>query len=211
MKKTETDYKNKIITIPNALSLCRIILIPILVWLYCIGKYYWALGVFVVSALTDVVDGFIARKFNMISDLGKILDPIADKLTQGAVFFCLATRFIPMLILFVAMFIKELTVGISGIYMTKKSEKMYGANWHGKLNTVLFFVAIFFHLIWINIPITLSWVLCAICLTSMVSSDILYIIRNTRIVKQVHSGNEINLIEEKQEEISQEETKQEEN
>ncbi len=188
--KKEVDYKNKIITIPNALSLCRIILIPILVWLYCIGRYYWALGVFVVSALTDVVDGFIARKFNMISDLGKILDPIADKLTQGAVFFCLSTRFVPMIVLFVFMFAKELTVGISGIYMTKKSDKMYGANWHGKLNTVLIFVAISFHLIWINIPITLSWVLCAICLSSMLASGVLYLIRNTKIVKQVHRGEQ---------------------
>ncbi len=199
MKKTEIDYKNKIITIPNLLSLCRIILIPVLVWLYCTGKYYWALSVFVVSALTDVVDGFIARKFKMISDLGKILDPIADKLTQGAVFFCLATRFVPMIVLFVFMFAKELTVGISGIYMTKKSEKMYGANWHGKLNTVLIFVAISFHLIWINIPLALSWVLCAICLSSMLASGVLYLIRNTKIVKQVHRGEQEVLATEKSE------------
>lgn len=195
MKKAEIDYKNKIITIPNALSLVRIILIPILVWLYCTGKLYWALGVFIASALTDVVDGFIARTFNMISDLGKILDPIADKLTQGAIFFCLATRFNPMIVLFVLMAAKELTLGISGIYMTKKSEKMYGANWHGKMNTVLVFVAISFHLVWINIPIWLSWALCGICVASMIASGVLYLIRNTKIVKQVHREQEVNLIE----------------
>ena len=201
MKKTEIDYKNKIITIPNALSLVRLILIPILVWLYCTRHYYWALGIFIASALTDVADGFIARKFNMISDLGKILDPIADKLTQGAIFFCLATRFTPMIVLFVLMFAKELIVGISGIYMTKKSEKMYGANWHGKLNTVLLFIAISFHLVWIDIPVALSWVLCAICVASMLASGVLYLIRNTRIVKQVHREQEVNLVEPREEVI----------
>ena len=85
--------KEDILTIPNLLSLIRLLLVPLIAWLNWGAKNYIMAGVVVViSALTDVADGFIARKFNMISDLGKILDPIADKLTQAMTMLCLFTR-----------------------------------------------------------------------------------------------------------------------
>ena len=78
--------KDQIFTIPNLLSIIRLILIPIIVWLYCEKQNYnAAVAVIVVSGATDITDGFIARHFNMVSDFGKILDPVADKLTQAAV------------------------------------------------------------------------------------------------------------------------------
>ena len=81
--------KNKILTIPNLLSLFRLCLIPVFMWLYCVEKnYLWTGIILIISGLTDTVDGFVARHFNMISDLGKILDPVADKLTQAAMLFC---------------------------------------------------------------------------------------------------------------------------
>lgn len=75
-------YQKKILTIPNILSFFRLCLIPVIIWLYTEKQdYFWTLLVLLLSAVTDIVDGIIARKCNMISDFGKAFDPIADKLT----------------------------------------------------------------------------------------------------------------------------------
>ena len=80
------------LTIPNLLSTLRIVMIPFVMIAYLKENYPLAIGLLALSGLTDVADGFIARRFHQISDLGKILDPIADKLTQFAVLVCLAVR-----------------------------------------------------------------------------------------------------------------------
>lgn len=86
--------KDQVLTIPNLLSVIRLALIPLIVWLY-VGKqaYSAAVIVILISGATDIIDGAITRRFHMVSDLGKILDPIADKLTQGAVILCLAVKY----------------------------------------------------------------------------------------------------------------------
>ena len=80
------DWKKELLTIPNLLSLFRLVLIPVYVVIYLNAKttedYYLAAGILAVSCLTDLIDGKIARHFNMISNVGKILDPFADKVTQ---------------------------------------------------------------------------------------------------------------------------------
>ena len=92
-------YQKKILTIPNIMSFFRLVLIPIIVYFYVVKEnYLWTLILLVVSGLTDIVDGFIARKFKMISDFGKAIDPIADKLTQLALLCCLLFRFNYMII-----------------------------------------------------------------------------------------------------------------
>ena len=79
-------------TVPNILSLFRIALIPVLVLTYLSCDDIWLpASVLVLSGLTDLLDGWIARHFNQISEIGKLLDPIADKLTQFTVVVCLAT------------------------------------------------------------------------------------------------------------------------
>ena len=86
--------KQQILTVPNLLSFFRLLLIPVIVWLYCSKEAYGlALVVLILSALTDIADGIIARKFHLVSDFGKALDPIADKLTQIATMGCLLQRF----------------------------------------------------------------------------------------------------------------------
>ncbi|MEE1164601.1 MAG: CDP-alcohol phosphatidyltransferase family protein, partial [Lachnospiraceae bacterium] len=90
----EEKYKHKIITIPNVLSFLRLLLIPVIVWLYIVKKDpIWTMAILALSGITDIVDGIIARKCNMISDFGKAFDPVADKLTQIAMLFCLVSRF----------------------------------------------------------------------------------------------------------------------
>ncbi|MBQ0083346.1 MAG: CDP-alcohol phosphatidyltransferase family protein, partial [Clostridiales bacterium] len=115
--------KKDIFTIPNVLSCIRILLVPVILWLYCgLKNYNLALIVIIISALTDIIDGKIARKFNMISDLGKFIDPVADKLTQAAMIYCVCRRYTLVLLLVVIFIIKESMMFIFGYIRFKLSE-----------------------------------------------------------------------------------------
>lgn len=176
--------KNKLITIPNILSLFRLCLIPVIVWLYTKKQdYFGSLIILMLSALTDIVDGFIARRFDMISDLGKALDPVADKLTQAATLYCLVSRFSYMIIPLVLLILKEITTGIMSLISIKKTGKVDGAVWHGKLTTVFLYVTIGLHIIWFNIPSVLSQVLVAVCVALMLASFVLYTVRNISAIR----------------------------
>ena len=84
----ETRFHGQFFSIPNILSYVRLGMIPAIVWVYCGRKdYILASILMVISGITDIVDGWIARHYNLITDWGKIIDPIADKLTQIAVAF----------------------------------------------------------------------------------------------------------------------------
>ena len=180
MEQVATDkYKKKIITIPNLLSLVRICLIPLIIWLFAVKKDYLLTGITVIfSGLTDVVDGFIARRFNMISDLGKVLDPFADKATQLTVIVLLIIRF-PLMVLPLGIgVIKEIFMAISGYMVVKKCDVVLSAEWHGKLATVILTVAMALHLIWSEIPKAVSATLIIISALSIALSLVLYAKRN---------------------------------
>ena len=154
-------------TIPNALSLFRIALVPVFAVLYLYSGpdnhlLYWAVGVLVLSGLTDSFDGIIARKFNQITDLGKLLDPVADKLTQVTVVLCLAIRntyLIPLLIICV---VKELGQSIGGLILLRRGEKIQGAKWDGKVSTFVFYGVMALIVLWDGMPLWLSVVLVTI-------------------------------------------------
>ena len=172
-------YKNKIITIPNIMSFFRICLIPVIVWLYLIRQDYLLSGVFVIiSGITDIADGFIARRFNMISDLGKVLDPIADKSTQAVVMILLALSFPLMLLPIILGLIKELFMAISGYMIIKKCGVVLGSSWHGKAATVTLTVTMALHLVWHSIYPALSSSLILLCSALIVLSLSLYAKRN---------------------------------
>ena len=107
---------NRIFTIPNLLSLIRILLIPVFVTLFFQDETVWAAVILIVSGLTDTLDGYIARHFHMITNLGKVLDPIADKLTQAVVAFCLCVRIPAVIPLFILLVLKEGIMFFAGIY-----------------------------------------------------------------------------------------------
>ena len=177
--REENKYQNKILTIPNILSTFRISLIPIIVWLYLIKKNYLLTGVLVLfSGITDIVDGWIARRFNMISDLGKVLDPIADKSTQAVVAMLLATRFHLMLLPLIFGVIKELFMAISGCLVVKQCGVVLGAEWHGKLATVMLTLTMALHLLWYEITPKISAVTIILSSVAIVLSLVLYAIRN---------------------------------
>jgi cardiolipin synthase len=181
----QKDYKNKIITVPNILTLVRLLLIPVIVWLYCFEKNYtWTAVVLILSGITDLVDGFVARKFNMISELGKIIDPIADKLTQFVVLICLVTRFSAMLIPCLILMTKEIISGIVAMCAIRKSGKVDGADWHGKVSTFMLYAMMILHVLWVNIPIVASNIMILLCTAMMIFSFILYNIRNLTTYKE---------------------------
>lgn len=153
----QRQTQNKIVTVPNLLSLFRLLLIPLAVWLYVKKQAYgWTTAVLTLSAATDVVDGFIARRFGMVSDLGKMLDPVADKLTQIAMLFCLVTRFPKMLLPLCVLMLKEVLSGITGLLVIRKTGQVYSARWHGKAATVSLYVMKILHLLWPSIPVAVS-------------------------------------------------------
>ncbi len=129
--------------VPNALSIFRIVLIPVFCIVYFWQNPYapfWAGLVLLLSFCTDILDGYIARKFNQITDLGKILDPVADKLTQVAVVLCL--YFAKVVPLFVPIFFaaKELIIMIGGALLMKDKSIVVSASWFGKVGTGLFYI-----------------------------------------------------------------------
>ena len=179
MYQEESNQWKQIATIPNLLSLGRIVLIPLFMWLYCVKhEPIWTAVVLLLSGLTDVADGFIARRYHMVSDFGKALDPIADKVTQGAMLLCLISRFPRMTYPFVLLLIKEAVIGITSLLAIRKTGKVESSDWHGKTTTVLLYGTMTLHLLWADIPAAMSDALIAACVLMMFISFILYGIRN---------------------------------
>ncbi len=140
------NWKKEVLTIPNMLSFFRLALIPLYMTIYINATesihYYIAAGILAVSCLTDLIDGKIARHFNMISTVGKILDPVADKATQFALIVCLAIRF-PFLWYFVGFFVvKEGFQLIAGGLSLRKGKMLNGALLTGKICTTVLFLSL---------------------------------------------------------------------
>jgi len=179
----ENKYKNKIITIPNILSLFRLLLIPVIIWLYMVKKDpEWTTAILVLSGITDIADGIIARKWNMISDFGKAFDPVADKLTQIATLVCLVSRFKWMLLPLCVMVVKEITAGIISLLVIRRTGNVYGAVWHGKATTVSLYSMMIIHLIWFNIPGVISGILIGACTAMALLSAFMYGRENLKIL-----------------------------
>lgn len=179
----EDKYKHKIITIPNVLSLFRLLLIPVIIWLYAVKQDpVWTTAILALSGITDIVDGIIARKCHMVSDFGKAFDPVADKLTQIAMLFCLVTRFRWMLLPLGLLVIKEVSAGIISLLVIHKTGNVYGAVWHGKATTVSLYAMMLIHLVWFEIPPVVSGILIGICTALILLSAVLYGIQNFTIL-----------------------------
>ena len=176
---------NQILSIPNILSFVRIALIPIIIWAYCaLGNYTLTLALIVLSGITDIVDGFIARHFNMITDFGKALDPIADKLTQGAIMICLLTRFPLMWLLLILLVVKEISSFILRLILFTRTEAVYGSHWHGKLATVMIYATVALHIIWATISPAFSGALIVITSAVMFFSFAMYTAEGLKYLKK---------------------------
>ncbi len=175
--------KNQILTIPNLLSVVRLALIPVIVWLYSYEKnYYAAIGVIILSAATDIVDGWIARHFNMISDFGKALDPLADKLTQAALLICLLSKYKAMWGLIVVFGLCEITKFTLGIIIAKKHDQVNGAKWYGKVNTVVIYATMMALILFPQMYDILANALMLLCGAVMIAAHVLYFVSLGKIL-----------------------------
>ena len=167
--------KGQILTIPNLLSLFRLLLVPVIVYAY-LGLKNDTLTVILlaVSALTDVLDGQIARRFHMVSDLGKALDPAADKLTQVCMVLCLAFRYPLMWILLGLCVVRETCMTILGYLTIRKTGAVNGAKWYGKVSTVVLYGTGLALLVFPTMPAWLSTVLILLCMTCVALALVLY-------------------------------------
>lgn len=150
------DFKHEVFSIPNLMSFLRLVLIPVFCYLYVKAStpedYLWASIVVLISSLTDMLDGLVARHFNMITTLGKILDPVADKLTHAALAICLAMKHPLMWVLLGMMVVKEGYMAIMGIKYLRKGQMLNGAQWCGKVSTTVLFVCMLIMFLFPELP-----------------------------------------------------------
>ena len=173
------NLKKEVLSIPNIMGYFRIILIPIFLYTYynatSAKDYYIVAGIVCISGITDFLDGYVARNFNMITELGKFMDPFADKLTQAALVFCLASRHKLMWYLVGLFILKEGFMAVMGIIMLRRGKKLDGAKWFGKVCTAVLYVVMFILILLPSINDFIANNLIIICGIFMLMYFILYI------------------------------------
>ncbi len=150
--------KNELFTIPNILSYVRIILAIIFFLVYQInnGNNGVILGlILIVSAITDLLDGKIARKFNQVSELGKLLDPFADKLTQAIILICLMSKYEMVKCVILVFVIKEVCMSAKSFQLIKETKQNEGAQWYGKFSTTVFYIVMIVIILFPSIPMNI--------------------------------------------------------
>lgn len=182
MKILSKFNKKDLWTIPNILCYIRFLLIPIFVMKYLRaeepGEYLQAAFIVLISGLTDFLDGFIARTFDMVTELGKLIDPIADKLTQAALIFVLIIKFewtaslLLLLILFSSM---QLFLLVAGLAMLKKDKRLDGSKWFGKVSTTVFYAVMLVLVAFPTVGKQTANILMFICGAFLALSFVLYI------------------------------------
>ena len=136
------DGEDKVFTIPNLLSMFRIVLIIPMIVFFLSKNYIGAVICIVISGLSDMFDGMIARRFNQISKLGKMLDPIADKLTLVAVIICIGILIPNLRLLVIILAAKDILMLIGGAYLIHRGITPPAAKWYGKIATVVFYISV---------------------------------------------------------------------
>lgn len=179
MKILTKFSKRDLWRIPNILCYIRFMLIPVFVMLYIKASspkdYIQAALVVFLSGVTDFLDGFIARRYDMVTDLGKVIDPLADKLTQASLIFILVVKMKWMFLLLILFVIMQLFLLIAGLVMLKKGTKLNGAKWFGKVSTTVFYATM---LVLVAVPtlnITAINLLMLVCGIFLLLSFLLYI------------------------------------
>ena len=137
------NWKKELLTIPNLLSLVRLALIPLYVSIYMNARepeaYFLAGSILAVSCLTDMIDGQVARHFNMVTTVGKILDPLADKLTQLTLTICLAVKYPVLNLVLILFLIKEIFQTSAMVIMYHRGKMLPGSLLPGKLCSFFLF------------------------------------------------------------------------
>lgn len=187
--------KKDIFTIPNIIGYVRILLIPVFCWVYITAAgprdYLLAAGIVLFSSFTDLFDGMIARKFNQVTELGKVLDPVADKLTHGALAICLATRYPLMWVLIGMMILKEGYMAVMGLHFLKKDKMLDGAMWFGKVCTATLFTGLCCLFFFYGMPPMAANIIICIMMVVMLITLCMYIpvFRKMKKESEMHENN----------------------
>lgn len=139
-------------SIPNMISIGRIFLVPVFALLYTQDKVMAAMGVLLLAAASDVLDGAIARRFHMETELGRALDPVADKLIQATMMLCALWRTPSVWLLLGLHILRELSLGIMSLHVLRITGHVYSAKWYGKVCTACVYVVMIAALAFPQIP-----------------------------------------------------------
>ena len=173
---------------PNKLTLLRVIMIPFFVVFMLADLGSWskwaALIVFVVASMTDWLDGYLARRDHLVTDFGKFMDPLADKLMTFTVIICITADGIIPLWAVVVFFCKELTMAIGGYLMYQKVGDVISSNWLGKSSTGVFFVVCAALVLFPAIPRPWATGLISFALALTLAALVSYIIQYRRVIQQ---------------------------
>ena len=173
------DSRKRVFTIPNIISIVRVFLVIPFAIFFLRGDYITAAVIILLSGISDMFDGMIARKLNQISDLGLILDPFADKLTLAAAIVCVSVKIPELFPVTVILISKEFLMLIGGCYLVKNHIKIPPSKWYGKMATIIFYISTFV-LVYLKAfheyeNMILTAVLVSVTTISMLTALILYI------------------------------------
>lgn len=178
--------------VPNTLTVIRLILVPIFVITMFVPmpmEWRWLpLAIIVLSGITDVADGYIARRFNQITQLGKILDPLADKLSLLALSICIAIKYSPFWVIAIVVIVKEILQILGGGYLMKKKIKIPSSRWFGKACTAVTYCC---YIILLALPIFrvapavwILWIMVVLILVLMLLAFFSYLPMFWRLLQQ---------------------------
>lgn len=182
--KISTNWRKEIQTIPNLLSIFRILLLPIYLYFVLRQSFYVAGTIIVVSGLSDYLDGVIARRYNQVTDLGKVLDPFADKLTQLFLILSMAWYRPWLWLLFGLFLIKEGFMFVAGLIGLSKNIKLSGAKWYGKVATAVIYVGMILLLLFPALPTLWVRVIFAVITYGLLQSFILYAVEYRKMFQR---------------------------
>ncbi len=169
--------------IPNLLSILRIIIIGPFVYYFLKDNYVMAAVMIAISGLSDMFDGYIARRFNQITKLGAMLDPVADKITLGSVVICMCIKIPVIMPIIIILLVKEILMLLAGLVLLKKHKTPPPAQWYGKVATIVFYISVavivFLKAIWgienMVLTITLMCITVALMFFALIRYFILFL------------------------------------
>lgn len=182
--------------IPNILSVIRIILVFVFIYLFFAdypNNLIAALLIFLLAGATDIVDGYLARKYNWITDVGKIIDPLADKMMQCTVLVCMLIKKLLPVWLVIPFIVKELVILTGGFFVSKKISKVVVSNIFGKATVVLFYAAIVVCMLardYLRSNVIVLNILSAVVLIAAMLALINYAIAAAKNIKETRSSAE---------------------
>ena len=180
-------------TIPNVLSIFRILLVPVFIIVVLSDTQnanLYGMLVFILAGITDILDGQIARKYNCTSVLGKILDPLADKMMVASALVCASIKGLVPLWLSIIYVVKELIQGIGGFMFYNKVKDMMPSNWLGKAATVMFYLTIFSAFMFTGMPELVKDIMVFICAGFVLATLIVYVRIGVKLAKKQPKENQ---------------------